>query len=62
MNPFVADAERTAFDAELNAEIIPIIPAISGWSFMIADDGLYIAPVYRGQFGCRLWRFETLGM
>jgi hypothetical protein len=42
--------------------VIPVIPSFSGWVIMVADDGLWIAPVYRGQFGCRLYHQETLGL
>lgn len=42
--------------------VIPCIPPFTGWSLFVMDDGLYIAPVYRGQFGCRLYHQETLGL
>lgn len=35
---------------------------MSKWQIIVTPDGVYVCPVYRGQFGCRLWRLETIGM
>lgn len=32
------------------------------WAFIVTSEGLSVFPVYRGNCGCRLWTFETLGM
>lgn len=32
------------------------------WYIQYTHNGIMIAPLYNGQFGCRLWMVETIGM